>query len=392
MNELLTKCLQVGSVGPLLRVPKPLLGTMESGWVDWIGSYMARHGVPPTLERFEKQFAAFMRVETPDPLDDVAERTMARRRNVHFVEVVTRHQKDLREGMDPSRLVHEMDSVFRASDGSVTSTRFPDHSSYFAERTVHPFGVPLLDRSAGGVANGDYVLVVGRPGSFKTTFAEWLLNNFRLRGLKALYVSNENSPDEVRVRLDAFLVGFNPIMYRTGRWTDAAKARLRTGAYLASVMDGEIVLPEEPLLSVDQVAAAIDEHGPDVVFVDGIYLMSASGRRDAVGWEDTAAVSRALKRLARSKQVPIMGTIQANRGAEQKMVDRENVALTDAFLQDADTMISMNRIGDRVLGSVVKSRWGATLSGESFLVDVNHDHMTLTFPDAGGVTVDEESW
>jgi hypothetical protein len=390
MNQLITAGLSQGITTKITRIPDGLLNGVELSWVKWIRDYISRYGAPPTLERFEDDNKSFVRVEFSDPIDDIFDQTIARKRNIKFIEIVNAKQKELRAGEDPKPLVDSLSNLFKLSTNEFLTTRQNDRTSYFGERKTFLYGIPLLDESTGGIAYGDYVLVVGRPGSYKTTFAEWLITRAFLRGSKILYVSNENPAHEVQIKLDAFLCGFNPIKNRIGGWTKRDLDRLFALGYMASIMDGEIIVPSEPILNVTDLSALISEHKPDIVFIDGIYLMGTGSHKG--GWEEAASVSRDLKRLARAKSLPILGTIQANRGAEGQVVARDTIAFTDAYLQDADTIISMNMISGRCLGGVTKSRWGATPIGKTFELMVDFEEMTISTIDSVSMAINEEDW
>lgn len=392
MNELIVKSLELGEISFLLRFPNKLLDPFSYKWISWIREYIKRFGVPPTLERFKAEFPIFVVVTSSDPLEDLHERTLRQRKNQFFIDTVNANQKALQDGLDPTGIVSQMNSVFETADGKTASTQEWDRTKYFMPVQTFKFGVDMLDNSAGGVANGDYVLIVGRPGSYKTTFAEWLLTGFMTyRGAKILYVSNENPQSEVMLRLDSFLAGFNPGKSRSGDWNETDKERIRAVSYLTNMINGNIIVPESACEGIADLLDMVQQYEPDIVFVDGIYLMSPDGKVNK-GWEDTAAVSRALKRLARARKIPVMGTIQAGRGAEGTIVARDTIALTDAFLQDADTIISMNVVDGVCLGAVTKSRWGPTPLGQTFRVKVNFDQMTLTFDDEVAVLIEEDKW
>ena len=72
---------------------------------------------------------------------------------------------------------------------------------------------------------------------------------------------------------------------------------------------------------------------PDIVCIDGAYLMSNNPAPEALGdWKELAAVSRDLKQTANTLETPIIGVVQANRGAaETDKVAGHNIAGSDAF-------------------------------------------------------------
>jgi hypothetical protein len=392
MNKLITRSLELGEIGALQKMPVELLNEIESRQVNWVREYTLKHGVTPTLSRFQTEFPLFIELPTTDPIDDVFDQELILKKNLHFKAIVAKHQAALIAGEDPTEIVEEMARIFMKGNANVVSTADYDRSGYLDAVTTYSYGVEFLDSLTGGLARGDLVWIVGRPGSNKTTFAEWLMVGWSLCGLRCLYISNENSGYEAMKKIDAFFGGWNPMNARTGNWTEQEACKIVGVAKMLSELGGEIIIPIEPALNTGDVAGLIETHKPDIVLIDGVYLMSESGKA-VVGWEDVAAVSRSIKRLARKTHIPFLGVIQANREAEGGKVTRGTIAYSDAFLQDADTIIGLNKQKDsKVIGEIVKSRWGPMLLSHSFLATVDFGNMYVGFENVGNVEVSEEDW
>lgn len=390
MNELIIKSLSEKNLSFLLKIPYEMLNEFEKKIIDWIKLYSTKYIEIPTVKRLLEEFDFFIEVPAVDPIEDIFDRTIIQKRNIFFVELINSNQKKIRDGCDPLSIVNELYETFSIASGSSLSTRTHDRFSLSEKETnTFLYGIDLIDESTGGIAYGDYCLVVGRPGSKKTTFLEWIMIQAALCGNKILYISNENPSIEVISKLDAFFCGFNPIKLRNGGFSDSDRRKITSLSYFMRVFNGEIVVPEEPALTISDVISYVDTHNPDLIFIDGIYLMNASGKPTSIGWEEMAAASRALKRYARKIQIPIIGTIQAGRAAEGSFVDRSTIAGTDAFLQDADTVISLNNQSDKTIGQVVKSRWGETPISKTFELKIDYDTMFVYCESESFEVVDE---
>ena len=90
--------------------------------------------------------------------------------------------------------------------------------------------------------------------------------------------------------------------------------------------------------------AKIRETKPDLVIVDGMYLMrdDRSGKRD-VDWKAIAHISQDLKLTAQEFGVPLIGVTQANRGSEGKESSLSGLGYSDSFAQDADAVFQVSR-------------------------------------------------
>lgn len=394
MNKIITKCLSSGKVTHIFKMPQKLLNDFELKFVAWIKEYVQKYGVAPTLERFQKEFVYFFPDESSDPIEDIFQAELARKKNLYFKATVSKNHEEINEGKDPTELIEELHKTFQTGEGLILSTADFDRTSYFLEKRTFKFGIDFIDRSTGGISGGDLIYIVGRPGSNKTTFSEYLQIGWSFEGLKILYVSNENSAFEVMPKLDAFYGGFNPIKFRTREWTDKDRQKLKTVEHITKNLKGSIVVPSLPALTTIELLNYIEETKPDIVIVDGVYLMNDSNR-SVITHEDAAGVSRGLKRIARKLEIPIIGIIQANREAEGDMVGRKSIAHTDAYLQDGDSIISVNKdLTGVVTGQVIKSRWGATSLIDTFKIEVDFENMELCFTDdtAEIKVLDEKDW
>jgi hypothetical protein len=122
-------------------------------------------------------------------------------------------------------------------------------------------------------------------------------------------------------------------------------------------MTGEMLVPNHPVKDTKELYGLIYTYKPDIVVVDGIYLMgSAQGNSN---WEKITHVSRELKQIADGEGVPLLGIHQANRNAIGKRMEIENIAYADALAQDADLVLSVNPEEDgSIFVECLKSRWG----------------------------------
>lgn len=377
MNKLLTKCLNEGRVDLIIQFNKELLNPVERRFVEWVAEYHSKYGSSPTLSRFKAAFPSFVEVPSKSPVEDIFDTEMAKKKNFFFRQQVMELEEELVDGLDPTELVRRLNSVFSVGASGIVSSRTYDRSHYFEKREIIPFFVPFLDRYTGGAAKGDLVWITGRPGSNKTTFVEQMIINWVTVGYKILYVSNENASNEVMPKLDAFFGGFNPIEHRLGTWSEESKMRVKAAEYLQSSLWGSIELVRDPVQTTAEIEGYIKSLQPDIVVIDGTYLMSE--RRAMTGdWRDQAEISRNLKKLGRRTRTPIIGVIQASRAAEGTLVKRDMLAGTDAYLQDADTIVAVNMIDGDNVGQIVKSRWGRTPFVEVFGVKADFNSMQVT--------------
>jgi KaiC/GvpD/RAD55 family RecA-like ATPase len=358
VNDIITASLDEEDVHLLFNFPTELLSSGEAKMVDWISRYTSKFGKPPTLIRFTKQFANFLPIRSGNPLGDIYEQTLQRKRNLYAREYLMQIQDELKKGEDPLPYIERLHETIRSGGSDVVRYSRFDRSAYYRRPSTIPYDIDPIDQYTGGISKGDLIYLIGRLGTGKTTFALWVVYKWLQQNRKVLMVSNENRAEDVIAKIDSYVAGFNPAKKRTREWTDEDIDKLSTVTYIANNMEGEVFIPNKPVGDIKELQGYIYAYKPDIVVVDGIYLMR--GMKGESHWEKITNVSRSLKEIAEGEGIPLLGIHQANRQAIGRHIEIEHVAYSDALAQDADLMLAINAEKD---GSVfiepIKNRWGS---------------------------------
>jgi hypothetical protein len=134
---------------------------------------------------------------------------------------------------------------------------------------------------------------------------------------------------------------------------------------------------------MESVAGLIRKHSPDFVVLDGIYLIASNSPGKAM-WEQSHSLFYEMKNLARSQNVALFVSTQANREAADMYTPPtpSQVAFGDALIRAADIAVSMCRVSgaERLrLAAFQKYRDGELpLSELTFEWDVNYGNITET--------------
>lgn len=132
---------------------------------------------------------------------------------------------------------------------------------------------------------------------------------------------------------------------------------------------------------IESIASAIETSKPDLVVLDGVYLLRGPG---ATRNEKMANTFDEMKRLAKRKKVPIVITTQFNREVKSKdmakTVDINAIALSDVGAWNADLIYGLIQDDDmkkekRMGFKPLKVREGA---GEDVLVNWDFDRMNFS--------------
>ena len=193
---------------------------------------------------------------------------------------------------------------------------------------------------------GEFISIVSRPAVGKTfmlvVFAEYAWAN----GLNVLFINNEMSEEQIGKRFDAVHFKLPYKEFRAGLLPDELEKRYFEGL---QELEGENpIWVISDVSGVMSIASKIDQYKPDIVMIDGMYLLNDDQKGDS-RWERVTNVSRDLKKLAQQKRVPIIATTQFNRATDETRVERvtlSNIGFSDSLGQDClpkGTLIWSNR-------------------------------------------------
>ncbi len=236
------------------------------------------------------------------------------------------------------------------------------------ERFVNPdkfrgvqTGYARFDRLTNGLHGGELIVLAARPSVGKSALAMNIAENVAKQGKTVAVFSLEMSNDQLIERMMSGMSGV-PLQYiKSGQLPngEADLARLRTAQeVICSTMkmygnDHANIKPSE---IASQCRRLKQQKGLDLVVIDYIQLMesgidSRQGRQNEV-----AAISRALKLLAKELNVPVIALSQLKREAETRNLkgSKDNQGgggepvLSDlresgAIEQDADIVMFIHR-------------------------------------------------
>jgi len=209
-------------------------------------------------------------------------------------------------------------------------------------------GFPRLDEMLSGLQRSDLIIVAGRPGTGKTSFALAVARHVAIRekasvGVFSLEMAKEQLLErllcgEGRVSLHQLRGGY----ISTAKWGDIATAA-------GKLQKATIIIDDTPGSSILEIRAKArrmaSQHHLDLVIVDYMQLVEGSVRTD-VREQEIAHISRSLKRLARELNVPVIAVSQLNRAVEQRESKYPRLAdlrESGSIEQDADVVMFIYR-------------------------------------------------
>lgn len=247
-------------------------------------------------------------------------------------------------------------------------TRWIDRLDHLRENQGEILGVSSgftdLDKVLGGLQKSDLIIVAGRPGSGKTSFALSIAYNVAVLQSKRIAIfSLEMSAAQIVERLMAQVADAEASKFqgdydqlridsqalRIGKISDDQYAVLAKA--MGRLSEAQIFVDESSLVSPLEIRSkarrlAAEAQGLDLIIVDYLQLMSDRDRRTENRVQEMSNISRQLKFLARDLDVPVVALSQLSRAVEARTDKRPQLAdlrESGSIEQDADVVIMLFR-------------------------------------------------
>jgi len=168
-------------------------------------------------------------------------------------------------------------------------------------------------------------------------------------GYKTLLVSTEMPVKAISMRMDAFLgklLGYEFSLTKLRRGEEGIDIE-KYREYLTSMDARNILFPHHlgfDALSISTIRNLVRKYSPDLVVVDGVYLLSDDSSR--AKWEQNDNLFKGLKNIAMAYEIPVFCTTQAGREAVDlfKPPKLNQVANGDALVRASDIAFAMSKV------------------------------------------------
>lgn len=257
-----------------------------------------------------------------------------------------------------------------------------------------PSGITELDRITGGFQKSELIIVAGRPGMGKTTAAlQFCINSVLMFDFPVAFFSLEMGEIQLGKKIFA-----SETKYSTSQITKGnVDLHDIMNKYISSKLlkSDKLIIDDTPSLSLLQLKSKAlkyqNKYNIQMIVVDYLQLMT-SGSNIKIREQEISAISRGLKLLAKTLNIPVIALSQLGRSTEQRGGDKvpqlSDLRESGAIEQDADMVIftyrpeyykimqdeNGNSVENRICLVVAKNRNGAT---ESVWTDCDMKHSKI---------------
>ena len=209
-------------------------------------------------------------------------------------------------------------------------------------------GFTKLNERTGGLHGGELILIAGRPGMGKSSFAVNIAEHVAINDHRTAVIFNLEMPREQivnRIICSQALVDSHKI--RTGTLTGEDWEKI--GDVVNKVTAAPLYIDDTASVTVAQIRAKCrrlkQTKDLALIVIDYLQLMQSSGRPES-RQQEISEISRSLKILAKELDVPIIALSQLSRASESRSDKRpmlSDLRESGAIEQDADMVMFLYR-------------------------------------------------
>ena len=209
-----------------------------------------------------------------------------------------------------------------------------------------PSGFRNIDRIINGFGPGEFAILAGRPSMGKSALMLDIALKIATTGIGVLIFTLEMTEDALLERAlcsvaDCSLAAAKGDILNQGGW-DKIYAATNEIEKLPIILCNTADTPEKQIALTRRLKKT---HNIGIVFVDYLQLMHA-GRKSESRQQEITTISRKLKRLAITEQLPVIALSQLNRQVESRENHRPRMSdlrESGSLEQDADLVLFISR-------------------------------------------------
>jgi len=340
--------------------------------------HFSKYGECPSLEVISDNYPTYKILNVPDTIDYLIDSVVGIRRKIATNKMLSEAIDDIEKRQDhESALVSiqrglvqlEDDGLNGTTDLDLTQEPMRRWDEYVELKSLPnglrglPTGFPTIDAATSGLQDGQLVVIIAPPKTGKSTLAlQIALNIHREQKKVPMFQSFEMTNQEQLNRYDAMRSLISHHRLITGTLTAEEEARYQRILKNLDKVEHKFWLVDSAAgQTVSSIASKIQTLQPDIVFIDGVYLMIDEQSGEANTPQALTNITRSLKRLAQKSKLPIVISTQVltwkMKGGK---VTADSIGYSSSFFQDADVILGLQRedeeIDDTRLLRVVASR------------------------------------
>ena len=203
-------------------------------------------------------------------------------------------------------------------------------------------GFKTIDEITSGVLNQQLWTIAAPPKTGKSVLAMQMAISAQNEGQRVMFQSFEMTAREMKTRYDAMRSHISHKRLITSALHPDEDARFL--AHLNTSRDDFWMPDTVASRTVTGLCAKIEKYSPDILFVDGMYLMHDEATGETETERSLRSLTRQMKQVAQRYDIPVVVSTQTLRSKLRGgKVTADSIGYTSSFLQDSDIVLVLQR-------------------------------------------------
>jgi replicative DNA helicase len=323
----------------------------------FIREHYTNYRVVPTAETVKDNFPNFTIYNIEESLDYLIDTMVTFRRNMMTRNGLQDVLAKMSDNDHEAALTQMSNTVTVVNAQGVIGTNHVDLTVDPEERFAEyenvqnhkflgiPTGFEAIDEATAGLQGGQLITIIAPPKTGKSQIALQTAINTHMAGYVPMFQSFEMNNHEQTQRHDSIRAHVSNARLRRGKLSIKEEK-----AYFSMLEDMENEKPFHLVdavngLTIDSLVAKAEQLNPDILFVDGVYLMLDQVTGDSNTPQALTNITRGLKRVAQRLNIPVVITTQTllwkMKGGK---VDANSIGYSSSFFQDSDVILGLEPV------------------------------------------------
>ena len=358
-ERLLSKAIRDRNIKPLIEC-----GVQEDWFFNdlnrqvwkFIVKHNEKYGEVPTAVTFKDNFPTYTLLAVEDNIEYLLDQLIEYRKRQKTIDALLDAQQAVAQ-QDHNSALQTMaqaaqilmnDGVRESLDENLSDSPMDRYDEYMAIKT-RPNGLlglstgfKTIDEITSGVLNQQLWTIAAPPKTGKSVLAMQMAISAQNEGQRVMFQSFEMTAREMKTRYDAMRSHISHKRLITSALHPDEDARFL--AHLNTSRDDFWMPDTVASRTVTGLCAKIEKYSPDILFVDGMYLMHDEATGETETERSLRSLTRQMKQVAQRYDIPVVVSTQTLRSKLRGgKVTADSIGYTSSFLQDSDIVLVLQR-------------------------------------------------
>ncbi len=359
--RLLSRAIRTRDISPLLEsgVSDDWFFVDENKQVwRFLRQHWTKYQEVPTAVTVLDNFPTYRLLAVDDTLEYLVDQLVEYRKRQHAITVVQDASEAIASGDHNAAITVLSQGVAKLIDEGVRESgdidltdnatkRFDDYTNIKTRPNGllgFATGFKTIDEATAGLQPGQLVTIIAPPKTGKSVLAMQMAVNVHRDGFVPMFQSFEMTNLEQQQRHDSMRARIAHSRLIRGALTKVEEDRYMAELKAMEAMHKFYLTDSVSAMTVTGLAAKIDKIRPDIVFVDGVYLMTDEVTGESNSPQALTNITRNLKHLAMAKKLPIVISTQVLLWKMKKrQVSADAIGYSSSFYQDSDVILGLQK-------------------------------------------------